>query len=494
MTISRKYWLRVGWTVAVVATFGLAGCDFLDPTEVNNPATTDEDLAQAEQPTAALLPGLRAQFARALDPVDPEVISDNYEIRGTGINKILDEPRRVTPDLIGARAYGNLQELRSLADFVIDVIAAEDTTATPEQLQEARYYRGMAYLLLGERFSAVPLEVDGTPVASAQLYQLAITELQAAQGLASGTDFTTAARAALARAYRMAGDANAAETEADAVLTADPEYAFAQNYDPATVTNGPFLFLYTRTIKEMQPLPRLDFLDPKYTARQAPIYVSKAEEMHLILAEIAFSRSDWATGREQIALAIEVARARSSEPFDDNDPRLNDDLTFRPRHDTIVVRADADSPFRAGLMLTRPGVVNTPTVAGTSLDADSIRAIAPTETESLLHAMFLARQEMLMLEGRRMTDLGIRMPIQQDEIETNPNINPGDPGTVAVVPAYIPAQGQMDLFAPRTPYDDPPNLQDPGGTLDLLNTNEITILFDMNRILAQQKVSPFGLP
>jgi len=484
MTISRKYWLRVGWTVAVAATFSLVGCDFLDPTEVDNPATTDDDLAQAEEPTAALLPGLRAQFALALDPVDPEVISDNYQIRGTGINKILDEPRRVTPDLLGARAYGNLQELRSLADFVLDEIAPDDTTATSEQLQEARYYRGMAYLLLGERFSAVPLEVDGTPVASAQLIQSAITELQAARSAASGTEFADAATAALARAYRMAGDANAAETEANAVLNADPEYTFRQDYDPATITNGPFLFLFERTIKEMQPLPRLDFLDPKYTARQAPIYISKAEEMHLILAEVAFSRADWATGREEIALAIEVAQSRPSEAFDDDDPRLNDDLTERPHDASIQVRADASSPYRAGLVLSRPGVVVTPTVAYTSLDADSIRAIPTTETESLLHAMFLARQEMLMLEGRRMTDLGIRMPIEQDEIDTNPNINEGDPGTVAVVPSYIPPQDQMDWFSPASPYDEDGNLV----------TTEITCAVDMNRVLAQQKVSPFGLP
>ena len=260
------------------------------------------------------------------------------------------------------------------------------------------------------------------------------------------------------------------------MLAADAEYAFGVEYDPTTITNGPFVFLYERTIKEMQPLPRLDFLDPKYTSRDAPIYMSKAEEMHLILAEVEFSQGNWANGREQIALAIEVSNARPFESFDDNDPRLNDDMTERPHTASILVRADDSSPYRAGLVLSRPGIVSTPTVSSTSLDADSIRAIAVGETESLLHALFLARQEMMMLEGRRMTDLGIRLPLSQEEINTNPNISEGDTGTVPFVPTIIPAQTEMDQFSPGTLYDEDGVLMAPA---------EITCLWDMNRVLAE---------
>jgi hypothetical protein len=481
MNRSREYWLHAGWAVAVVAALSLAGCDFLDPTEVDNPATTTEDLAAAEEPTRALLPGLRAQFATALNPVDVEVITDNYQIRGTGINNIWDEPREIRPDLVGARAYGNLQELRALATFVLNDILPGDATATTEQEQEVTYYYGMALLLLGERFVAVPLDTSAVPTASAGVTQLAITQLQSAKSMGAGTDIGLAATAALARAYRSAGDAASASTEATAVLAADPAYSQAQDYDPTTITNGPFLFLYERTIKEMQPLPRLDFLDPKYTDRSAPIYVSKAEEMHLILAEAEFDGGNWAAGREQLALAIEVARSRPFEAFDDDDPRLNDDLTERPHDASIEVRADASSPYRQGLVLTRPGVVNTPVVAFTSLDADSIRAIAVSETESLLHALFLARQEMMLIEGRRMVDLGIKLPFEQDEIETNPNIDEGDPGTLVLVPSFIPPTKEMDWFSPWSPYDAGGNLVE----------TQITCAWDMNRVLAQHWVS-FG--
>jgi len=476
MTRSKRHKSYTGWVIAAVAALGLAGCDFLDPTQVDNPATTDNDLAQSEEPTAALLPGLRAQFARAINPVDPEVISDNYQIRGTGIDKTFDNPRQITPDLMGrsARSYNDLQELRALADFVLDDIVPEDVTATDEQIGEARYYRGMAYLLMAERFVAVPTDTNGTPVTSAALADLAIAEFSTAQSLAA-TEFTNASAAALARANHLAGNATAAQASANAVLAADPNYAFGVDYDPTTVNNGPFLFLYIRAIKEMQPLPRLDFLDPKYTAREAPIYMSKAEEMHLILAEVEFSQGNWAAGREQIALAIELSNSRPTESFDDDDPRLNDDLSERPHDASITVRADANSLYRAGLVLTRPGIVTTPTVSATSLDADSIRAIAAGETESLLHALFVARQEMLMLEGRRMTELGIRLPISQAEINTNPNITEGGLGTVVFVPSIVPAQTEMDSYSPVSPYD---------GDGNLVST-EVTCLWDMNRVLAQ---------
>ena len=42
----------------------------------------------------------------------------------------------------------------------------------------------------------------------------------------------------------------------------------------------------------------------------------------------------------------------------------------------------------------------------------------------------------------------------------------------------------MDWFSPASPYDEDGNLV----------TTEITCAVDMNRVLAQEKVSPFGLP
>ena len=83
-------------TAAVLGlvALGAGACDFINPTNVDNPTTTDEDLANADNPTAALMPGLRAQFARMISAyvVATAVVSDDYSIHGTGIDVTFDEP------------------------------------------------------------------------------------------------------------------------------------------------------------------------------------------------------------------------------------------------------------------------------------------------------------------------------------------------------------------------------------------------------------------
>jgi len=467
----------------------VTGCDFLDPTSVENPRTTAEDLAQAREPTAALLPGLRAQFARAVgsNVVVTENVSDNYAIHGTGLNNQYDDPANLIPAILNSTGtstgvYWNVQELRALADFVLDDIIPGDATATPEQRAEVLYYRGMALVIMGENHSAAPMEVDGAPVPAAQLIQNGLASLEASISASGTGPFALPARAGMARGQRLLGNAGAATQAASQVLSADPSFLFLQGYDDATIWNQPYIFLVYRALKEMQPLPRLDFLDPKYTMSTTGIPVAKAEEMHLILAEAALAAGNFAAGRGHVVDAIQTAKARPIITFTDDDARLNADLPPRPRSSSIQVRADANSPYRSGLVLDRPGqAIQFSPISGTSLDADSIAAIPTTDEEALWHAFHLARQEILILEGRRMSDLGIRLPIMLREIDANLNINDGDPGTRMIVPPYIPPQNEMDLFSPASPYDDDENLV----------TTEITIMHDLNRILTQNRVTYF---
>lgn len=470
-----------GLRLLFVAATLTAGCDFLDPTAVENPRTTAEDLADAKEPTKALLPGLRAQFARLVDAtsVVSEVVSDNFSIHGTGLQKEFDSPREVSPSLANSTStatgvYWHAQSLKALASFVLDEIAPNDDTAAPEDIAEARYYRGMAYLHLAEDFSWAPVERDGAAISADQILDLALADLGQA------TSFGLAAEAAVARAQRWKGNASAATAAAQTVLAGDPQFLFLQEYDASSIENTPFAFLVLRALQEMQPLPRLDFLDPKYLDREQGIAVAKAEEMHLILAEAALAANDLAGAASHLGNAIELADSRATRTFQDEDPRLNADLSVRPRDASIVVRADADSPFRAGLVLSRPGSTTQHMVSATSLDADSVAALATAD--ELWHAFHLARQEILFLEGRRMADLGIRLPIMLREIDANPTISTGDPGTTPVVPDYVPAGDLIDLFTPASPYDENDNLI----------TNEVTISVDMNRILADNRVTPFG--
>ena len=479
---------RRGIVGALLTVLAMAACDAIDPTQVNNPTTTDEDLAQASNPTEALLPGLRAQFARMINAyvVAAEVISDNYSIHGTGIVVDMDEPHEVTPDLVNSTgtsasgAYWNVQELRALADFVIDEIAPNDTGAPPALVAEAHYYRGMAYLTMGEIFSFAPHEEDGAPQPASAALAKAVTDLQAATG------FGPQANAALARAHRLLGDAGAAGAAANAALGASPSLLYSQEYDAQSIINTPVAFLVLRALQEMQPLPRLDFLDPKYTDREAAIPIAKAEEMHLILAEIALAAGDIVTGRSELASAINMAGTRGTVDFDDIDERRNADLSLRPRSAEIMIRADADSPYRAGLVLNRPsdGLV-IPNVSGTSLDADSIAGLG--DMSQMWHALWLARQEILLLEGRRLADLGIKLPMMLREIDQNDGINEGDPGTMPVVPGYIPQNPRyaMDIYSPPILYEG----SDPGAPL--IETM-VTIGVDMNKVLVANNASPFN--
>ena len=475
--------LTVGLIALVVHN---AGCDFLDPTRVENPRTTLEDFQQAPEPVAALLPGLRAQFARALGAtvVITEFVSDNFSINGTGLGStVFDFPRDIKPVDMDRTSrftgpYWNLQELRALADFLIDDVAPEDERATPEQLAEAHYYRGMAFLMLGENFVAAPIEKDGTPVPAAQLLAKAISDLEQALGtgaqLPDGVPLDLAARAALARAHRALGHATQADQFAQQVLAADPSFLFAQGFDASSVDNAPWSYLVARALQEMQPLPRLDFLDPKYIDRESPIPVAKAEEMLLIRAEVALANGDEAAARTFMKTARALAATRPTATFQDDDQRLDNDLNPRPRSSSIVIADEPGAPFRAGLVKDRPGLVTVPLVSATSVTDAEIDAASGT---ALIRLLYLMRQEILFLEARRMHDLGIRLPVMLREINTNPNLNDGDLGTRVFVPEYIPPANEIDLYDPLELYDTQGNLL----------TTRVTIRVDMNRVLAESR-------
>ena len=72
------------------------------------------------------------------------------------------------------------------------------------------------------------------------------------------------------------------------------------------------------------------------------------------------------------------------------------------------------------------------------------------------------------------------------EIDQNPNISEGGPGTVPVVPGFVPLAPRyaMDIYAPVELYDGD------GPEARLLQT-KVTIGVDMNRLLVQNNASPF---
>lgn len=463
---------------------GLSGCDFLDPTEVENPQSTEDDLEGTPDLVNVFLPGLEAQFARALGStvVTTEIASDNYSINGTGLGgTAMDFPERITPTtaVINSRAadvgsYWNLQELRALADYVLTEILPDDEEAIDADVAQVHYYRGMAFLMQAENFSAVPIEEDDTPRPAAELYTLAEAAFQESRSLNSSDSNLLRTSAALARLHRGLGNPQEASDYAQEALEIDEDFVIEQGFDEQNLVNAPHIYLVTRSLKEMQPLPRLDFLDPKYTSRDDGIVVAKAEEMYLIQAEAALVEGNPDAARNDLSdVLMLIEEERPSINFEDNDARLDNNLNPRPQTSDIKIAFEPGAPFVEGLVLDRPGFVETPSVSSTAVTEDDIDAASGDELVRLLYQM---RQEVLFLEGRRLHDLGLRLPMMLPELEQNPNIAAGDLGTETIIPAYIPPANEMDLYTPVEIYDEGETLED-----------EITMLHDMNRILAEER-------
>jgi tetratricopeptide (TPR) repeat protein len=474
--------LGVVWMVMALV---IGGCELIDPTNVRNPQTTEESLRSGGTgATTPFMSGVQFRYSDAVEDIAyfTDTVSDNYDNVATFISPEADKPRNILPrDLTlngGDGPYFEVQELRALADFALSGVIPNDPLATPAQRAEATFYRGMANLLSAENYAAVPVVEDGPAVAGAQLLQLAIDNFNAALAISQHSGFATRINLALARAYRQRGDVANAEIAANAALASGPaNFSFPAQYDAANNVNDGYTFAVSRNLNDIQPLPRLDFLDPKYIARDTPISSIKMEEAHLILAEVALSRGNTGGATAALVNAINLAKSRPTTTFRDIDPRNDTNPLHPKRPQGGTVQASPTAPAIAGLIVTRPvpagSTIPVPTVSGTSLDATAVGAL--TGPVEIFRTLYLARQEIFFFEGRRMCDLGIRLPMMEREIETNDKISPGDVGTIAVVPGYIPADDGLDAF-----------------TTDV--TTNTVIATDMNQVLADNRISPFTMP
>jgi hypothetical protein len=139
------------------------------------------------------------------------------------------------------------------------------------------------------------------------------------------------------------------------------------------------------------------------------------------------------------------------------------------------VKPSPDEAPVSGLVLDRQsGPISVPGVSGTSVTVGQINDASTTD--ELLTLIYLMRQEMFIAEGRRTVDLGIRYPVSEGEVRSNPNIAPDNPATAAQIPEFIPGDGLMDDFS----VDE--------------NSEIVTIAVNMNRVLVDNKSSDLVLP
>jgi hypothetical protein len=278
-----------------------------------------------------------------------------------------------------------------------------------------------------------------------------------------------------ARAYYSLGDAVNAAKYAN-IAKAKNTLLRQVKYDGINgVNNDMQTYLFSSTNNEFAPLPRLDFLDPKYyhtglaSSDQKPVTIVKGEEAYLIIAESQIAANTLDEGRQTLKdLLTQVIAVRPVVQLDDSKETRNGGNRTDYPLTAVNVKFDAADSTRSNYVLNRKaGTISAYTVSGTKVTAAELDA-AVTQ-DQLLYLLYRMRQEIFMAEGRRMTDLGIKFPVSQTEQLNNKNVK--DTDIKAQIPSFIPLARGMDDF-----------------TYDVAN-GIVTMKYDMNKVLVANKQS-----
>ncbi len=464
-----------------IILFLLSGCQLA---EVENPQVSNDKFINSPQAAASWINGVRRQLALTTNQVIEftELVSDNYFNNRTLSSKVFDIPEIPFIDIDVNRIQASFHALRTAAEYGLEEVLPFDERATAEDEAILRFYKGIAYLYNGVYFTGLPAETLGEVFPWEQHLQIAIQEFDQAIALTGNADLELAATLAKARAHYRLGDQNSAVSSAQQVINGSNQLNYQVRFDGNNGVNNQFQFyLFDSSNDEFAPLPRLDFLDPKFysvsnpSQEQKPVSLFKAEEAYLIVAEAQIADNQLDEAKTTLKnLLSEVIANRPLATFDDSrETRSGGNRTDYPLSAEVMVKFSPDAPAQEGFILDRQaGPVTVPTVSGTSVTADQIDAAATAD--ALLEILYLMRQEIFIAEGQRMADLGIKFPIAETEVLNNPNST--DAFTTAQIPDFIPRNFGMDDFA----YDEANNM--------------VTMAFNMNRVIVENKNSAFVAP
>jgi len=468
-----------------VAFVFLKACDLIDGTGIENPNLPINEAVNLPNPAAPWVNGLNEQLASTVNAylVTAELATDNYENVQTFYNQNVDNGTYRDTDNSFDNAQLEIATLREQSSFGLTDILENDETARGTALEaEMHFHKGFANLLSGELFTALPPEPTVAAATPSTHFQNAITDFMNAINISSSAPEVVGYQIALARAYYNLGDQANAVSAANAAISADAANNYVR-YREFDGVNGPTNTMqnavYDRgNFDDLQPLPRLDFLDPKYAqngSNDSPVPLLKIEEAYLILAEAELADDDLPGARQQLQNALDVVAARPTRLFNETveqrqDPRLDEgEPGFqRPNSSSFqVLFSPNDTNLKSGYILDRTVSTEVTTVSGTSRTASDITNLS--STDEALETVYLMRQEIFFGEGRRMVDLGIRWPVSEVEALNNPSITQED--RQAVIPAYLPTAIDMDDYS--------------------VSGNTVTISVNINQILAQQKGNKF---
>jgi tetratricopeptide (TPR) repeat protein len=483
--------LRIALVTALVApVLVLGGCDLLDTTNVENPNVLQETALQNPDPLERWVTGLDRQMAVTLNQTIEftSIATDNYENTETFFNQNADGLTfRVTDQDIDEMFF-TMSDLRESAEFGKTTVVPADENPSEESLAELDFYEGMAHILLGEHFRRPPLDSASAPVSPDEHFDEAISLLQDAIDRGAGDQ--VAYRLAQARAYYNKGNLSEARSRAQEVLNMDSDFIRFVEYDNNAFDDDPLEngnnvmqnALYDRsTFDDFQPLPRLDFLDPKYGVagdREDPIPYWKAEEAHFILIEAELAEGDLPGAQAEMRELLDLVRnERQPRPVDETEEqRRQDEQSPRPIGSDWEVRASESDPYRSGLVLDRVEETSVPGVSGTSVTEARVNNLS--SMDQAWELFYLLRQQVFIAEGRRFMTFNLKLPLPENELLLNPGVSSGSDAVTPVVPSYI-AGKNLDGFELTSP-----------------SNKRATCLVNMNEVLANNRsaVSPFLTP
>ncbi|WP_343305846.1 hypothetical protein AAHN97_01645 [Chitinophaga niabensis] len=440
---------------------------------VLNPNVTDQVYLNNPNAAKSWVNGLRRQLALTMNQVvvSTELTSDNYFNNRTLSSKVFDIPQIDYFDLDVNNLQVQVQRLREMADYGLNKVLPADRSATAADSAEIYFSKAFAHLLSGELFVALPGSSTGPVLSSTEHLNLALANLDKAITLATDVNEKKAYALLKARVYYAAGDAVNAAKFASAAL-ADKTLLRQVKYDGVNGTSNDMqTYLYSSTNNEFAPLPRLDFLDPKYyhtglaNADQKPVTIVKAEEAYLILAETQLASNELPAAKLTLKnLLTEVVALRPVVMIDDSkETRNGGNRTDYPLTAVQVKFDAADAPRSNHVLNRKAGNIKAYTVSGTLVTTADIDATVTQD--DILYLLYRLRQEIFIAEGRRMTDLGIKFPVSQTEQLNNSYVKAEH--TKAQIPTFIPLNRGMDDFT--------------------VAAGIVTMKYDMNKVLVQNK-------
>lgn len=465
--------------IALVALF-VTGCDLVTPDDIINPNVDENTFLHSDNPMETWVNGTEKELALHMsDFVElMEILSDNYFNNYTRSSKVFDIPQLLYNDADVTALQRHVGALREMADYGLTTVAVADAHTTDAQRFHMLYVKAYSHLLAGDFFRALPTTNGGSAVEWDEHLRIALDVLNQALILAQNDDDRAFVHTLAARAAHRLGDRKLAVTHATQALLLSHDLLRQVCFDSKNgVMNRAQEAIWSDWF---QPLPRLDFLDPKYyqmnSSDQCPITLAKAEENYLILAEAALASGDMSGAKSLLSALLTLVKARpvQTDINDQLEGRYNGGLKLFPNDPAYRVQASPNEPLREGLIIDRrpPMLIDIPYISGTSVTQAMIDAL--DNHDSALELLYLMRQEIFFAEGRRPADLGIRLPLCEVEAAHASN---GADFIQAWIPSFVPLDYGLDDF-----------------TIDE-QAMTVTITYNMNRVIADNArsadVAPF---